>query len=255
MLITCSTSPTGYFIVSAYSVTSVIDNNGTCSINPGPPIQTSLFQYPVMSEQQGVALASAESSFYEEVGLTCSGSSINTSVSTIIYDPSTVTAVVSSSALESTNAAQASSIFSNLVSPTSSTTATAASASSVSTNPALNTQAKIGIGVGIPLGTITVTMLGFYLWRQDRRLSRAGKLSGSSREPESVTNTYLERKAELDAKQTRYQVEANELRREVEAGERHEMEVQEPRHELRAEDHLHELEISICKSLPPEPRV
>ena len=248
-------SPTGFYATSAYSVTELITIDGTCSLSEGSSAQTGPFSYPYLVNQQpGIGLAFAERSFFSQIGLTCSGGGVDPSVLAGNQTPITTVIVVTTignTTASSTSMAvtQASPTPVNLTSsypsaPTTAPTATPSTSRDSVVSP-LTAGAKIGIGVGVPLGTITVMMFGFFLWRQDRRQRLTKKAKDVSGEDSSA---YLQRKAELEAEQRRHEMEAVESRREVEAGERHELQVEEPRLELKGEDHSQELEVPISQS-------
>ena len=254
------TSPTGYYVISSYSVISALANGNTCSPSYGLPVQTGPFSYPFRPNQPGLSLAYAEISFEYQVGLTCSGIGVDLTHMTITpivlaTGGPTVTATVKTlpTVTEGTNTKR--SIRTTIITaaaalPTSPSLTIAGSNASTSPSASvpkaalLSAGAKIGLGIGIPLAVVAVTMLGFYLWRRDRRQTQAKKLATNSK-PEDYLSTYLQGKPELDGEQDRHEADANLSRREVEANERYELEVKERRQELRSEDHLQELEVPL----------
>ena len=114
--------------------------------------------------------------------------------------------------------------------------------------PSLDLAARIGIGISVPFGIAAFAILGFFLWRWDRRQRQKSvaqqKALGEQANP---STTYVQQKAELDAEQTRYEMEINEVRHEIGVGESHELsgEDRRARQELRGEDHSRELEVPL----------
>ena len=112
----------------------------------------------------------------------------------------------------------------------------------------LDTGAKIGIGIGLPLGTISLAMIGFFLWQRHRRqVQTVLAAQKAAQEPaENHFMAYLQQKGELDAEARRHEIEATEIRHEMDAIECHKLLLVGDRNsmqELKGEDHSRELEV------------
>ena len=110
---------------------------------------------------------------------------------------------------------------SNSLVPTSSTNPN----NSDPSNDRLAAGAKIGIGIGVLLGSVIIIMLAVLLWRIDRRRRTSVVASPRMKNKRRRRGLlYLQRKPELDAEeQTRSEVAANTVQQELEAEEKHEL--------------------------------
>ena len=107
-------------------------------------------------------------------------------------------------------------------------------------SPSLQTSAKVGIGIGVPLGVIAALMMLFLLW--SKRRSKITLISEKRRRRRSGWRAYFQNKAELDAEgQGIFEAEDTEQRQELDANLRHELEVVETRQELVGAEHAQEL--------------
>ena len=116
----------------------------------------------------------------------------------------------------------------------------------------LDKQAKIGIGVAIPVAVTALVLLIVLLWRRSRKIKESDGLKEENAVPED-NQPYLQQKAELEAEEKRKnELEAEEKRYELDGETRiHEMS-DEGSHglpypnvmqELRGEEHSRELEV------------
>ena len=119
-------------------------------------------------------------------------------------------------------------------------TVISATPSSSSAPPSLSTSAKIGIGVGVPLGVLVAFIAIVCLWL--RRRSEESPSNGKKRKRRSGWRAYFQNKGELDAEGQRiHEAESAEQRRELDAEVKHELEVIEKRQELVGADCAQEL--------------
>lgn len=189
--------------------------NGICSAIKGPQQQISHLSYSFPPDSVPYDfLTAAESSFISSIGFPTCGVSGAVLEFTSTWAPQTVGSTTTGTTLVSDS------------SPT-----------------GLSLGTKFGIGIAISVGTIALIMFGVFLWRRDRKQSRAIlKPPETTEQQEDTSEPFVRQKAELDAEQRRHEMEAN-TRHELEEGGRHELDAEDRRQELKGDDHSRELEV------------
>ena len=206
-------SPIGSYVVfTAYSITSEYSSNNTCVTTSGPAISV-LPPFSVLRPASVPASefqTTAEVSFIDHLGFaSCSGSG-ELVASTALINGSLPIGPLTSAIAASTETT----IPGNATGPTLPS----------SRHYSLDSQARIGIGVGIPAAVVTIFLLALLSWRRARKNKKANVLKGEDTVPED-NQPYLQQKAELEAEEKR----------------KHELEAEERRYELDGESRIHEM--------------
>lgn len=223
-----SSAPTATRIVfTAYSITSTALISGTCIVQSGTPF---LLPSPfTIYQPTGINSASfllyAESAFISALrGLpTCSPGGIS---QVTISQIATITPLSTTLGTGPANAST-SPILSSTANITGSLpTSLSSTLPTTPPNPvitSLGTKTQIGIGVGVPVGTISFALLGLYIWRRKR-----GK---DHRDPAQEIDS--REKAEIEARRAEHELPATSRIPEMDTdGERLELPVEERTQEL-----------------------
>lgn len=136
-------------------------------------------------------------------------------------------------------------------SPTSTAVSSQPSAQISPAQPHLDSKAKAGIGISVPIALAGLVFLGFFAWRKCHKSSIMEEID-EKKENAETSQPYLQPKAELEAEEKRkHELEAEQRRYELDGeGEIHEVyagdsQAKAPvqtRQELRGEEHSKELE-------------
>ena len=234
-----TSSPAGtYIVITAYSITSAYPISGTCVTSSGRPISISTpFSLSKPSTTDSAQFqAAAESSFVRFLGFNgCIGA----------IQPSELVAIRNATQTNSDTAASlrnADSSSQLLTTTLSTNTIASPSSSSGPIHGMGQRNARIVVGVTIPIGSIAALVLGISLWRNYRKRRHIQPTNQIPQNQDSIA--FLQQKAELEAQERRrcelheedirHELEMNERRPELHGGRRWQ--------ELRSEEHSRELE-------------
>ena len=221
-------------VFTAYSITSAYSLSGLCVTTSGSRIPVSP-PYSVAIPASTPAsnfISSAGKSFVDYLGFAncVDGAPVATVIDLVPSLPPSATAS-STEASISRNSTETTSPISN---------------------HNLDEQAKIGIGVTVPVVVTALILLAIPFWRRSRRNKKRNAPKGHQIPPED-TQPYLQQKAELEAEEKRkYELALNERRYELDGETRiHEISdgngkgfpTSHMRQELRGEEHSRELEV------------
>ncbi len=247
-LTTGGSSPPGtYIIFSAYTITSDYLLSGQCITTTGSPIiLPSPFSVAKSSATNSTLFqVAAESSFVHFLGFTtCSGGTEN--VPPTAHSPAL---------MDTTVPTQITATLTSISNSTPQQLTTPPLTNSVSTSLTLSTpihipvprpsqkDAKLAVGVAVPLGSVAISALAVLLWRSRRQRRHANSANPNSSD-EDDSPAFLQRKAELAAEERRrYELQTKDTRHELKTRKsRSELNDEVRRQKLRGEEHSPELE-------------
>lgn len=237
-------------VFTAYSITSPNLINGQCVTTSGNPVAVDT----PYTRTQGTQVAdsafrsSALAAFVASLGFeSCSGGAGEAPIASIPITDLTGTSFSEEPATSSpTNLHPSSTTPTSSAEPTSSSTSSQIEAEKTG----LETQANVGIGIGIPLAVIIALVFAGRrcLHYRSRKLKER---AGENEAPSEEHQPYLQQKGELEAEEKRkYELQAEERRYELKENEIFEMPTEEVkskrfhlrRQELRGEEHCQGLD-------------
>ena len=198
-------------VFTAYSITSAYSLSGLCVTTSGSRIPVSPpYSVPIpASVPASNFIYNAGNSFVDYLGISCDNGASQNVITLVDNNGSIATSLPPSVTASRTEA----SISRNSTETTSSIP-----------NRNLDEQAKIGIGITVPVVVTSLVLLALLFWRRSRRIKERNAVTGHRTPPEDM-QPYLQQKAELEAEEKR----------------KHELALNERRYELNGETTIHEI--------------